>query len=58
MVVVNSNQVKSIDTNKPYIVKFFGCDIIIRSRSDVIMWLRIRDKRRKKNERMENDSRL
>jgi hypothetical protein len=46
------NQTKSLETNKPWRLYIFGRWVNIRSRKDVISWIRIRDKRIAKDEKV------
>ena len=45
MKVINSNQIKSLETNKPYTVRIFGRDIVIHSAQEAQLWCSIRDRR-------------
>jgi len=44
-------QVKSLHCDRPFETRIFGRWITIRSNKEIIQWLRIRDKRMKKERR-------
>jgi len=43
--LINSNQIKSLETKKPYTIRIFGRDIVVHSAQEARLWCSIRDRR-------------